>query len=79
MRRTFLRRSALCELEVANASAPVELRRGLVVLVGVVERAVVHRIDGQIAVVSPSITRCTLTTCAIEKMLFSRQGVRRIS
>lgn len=71
MRRTFLRRSALCELEVTNASAPVELRRGLVVLVGVVERAVVHRIDRQIAVVSPSIPRCTLTTCAVEKMLFA--------
>ena len=71
MRCAFLWRSALSKPEVADASAPIEAGRGLVVLVRVVERAVVHRINGEIAVITPAIGGACLATRAVEKMLFA--------
>src|SRR6188472_2989663 len=74
----LLRRGALSKPEVPDAGAPVEAGRGLVVLARVVERAVVHRIDGEIAVVAPAIGGGALTACAVEKMLLTRQRIQRI-
>ena len=71
MRRTFLRRSTLGKFEVADARAPVEAGRRRVVLVCVIERAIVHRIDREIAVIAPAIGRSTLAPGAIKKVLFS--------
>jgi hypothetical protein len=67
----FLWRSALSKPEVTDAGAPIEAGRGLVVLVRVVERAVVHRIDCEIAVIAPAVGGRALATGAIEKMLFA--------
>ena len=67
----FLLRGTLRELEIANASAPIELGCGLVVLVRVVERAVVYWINCEITVIAPSIPGSTLTAGAVEKMLFA--------
>ena len=75
MRCAFLRRSALSKPEVADAGAPIEAGRGLVVLVRVVEGAVVHRIDGEIAVIAPAIGGSALAAGAVKKMLLTRQGV----
>jgi hypothetical protein len=47
MRGAFLRRSALSKLEIIDACAPVEAGCRWIVLVRVIERAVVHRIDSQ--------------------------------
>jgi len=74
----LLRRSALSKPEVADAGAPIEAGRGLVVLARVVERAVVHRIDGEIAVVAPAIGGGALTARAVEKMLLTRQRIQWI-
>ena len=76
MRRTFLRRSTLGKFEVADARAPVEAGRRRVVLVCVIERAIVHRIDREIAVIAPAIGRSTLAPGAIKKVLFSRQRIQ---
>ena len=75
MRRTFLRRSTLGKFEVADARAPVEAGRRRVVLVCVIERAIVHRIDREIAVIAPAIGRSTLAPGAIKKVLFTCQNV----
>ena len=74
----FLRRSALSKLEVANAGAPIEAGRGQVVLVRVVETAVVHRIDREITVIAPAVRGRALAARAVEKMLFTRQGIQWI-
>ena len=71
MRRPFLRCGALGKLEVADACTPVKATSCLVVLVRVIEGAVVHRINGHIAVIAPAIGRACLATGAIEKMLFT--------
>ena len=78
MRCAFLRRSALGKPEVADAGAPIEAGRGLVVLVRVVERAVVHRIDCEITVIAPAIGGGALAAGAVEKMLLTRQGIQWI-
>ena len=78
MRCAFLRRSALSKLEVTDAGAPIEAGRGLVVLVRVIERAVVHRIDCEITVIAPAIGSSALAARAIEKMLLPRQGIQWI-
>ena len=75
MRRPLLRGGALREPEVANARAPVEAARRLVVLVRIIERAIVHRIDCDIAVIAPAIGRSTLAAGPVEKMLFARQNI----
>jgi len=67
----FLWRSALSKPEVADASAPIEAGRGLVVLVRVVEGAVVHLIDCEITIVAPAIGGSALAARAVEKMLFA--------
>ena len=69
MRRAFLRRSALGKFEVADAGAPIEAGCGLVVLVRVIERAIVHGIDCEIAVIAPAIRGSALAARAVEKML----------
>ena len=71
MRSALLRRCALGELEVADARAPVEAGRRQVVLICVVKSAVVHRIDRDIAVITPAIGSACLATGAIKKMLFA--------
>lgn len=78
MRRAFLWRSALGELEITDPSAPVKAGCRLVVLVCVIESAIVHRINRHIAIVTPAIRGSTLATGAIEEMLFARQGIRWI-
>ena len=78
MRSSLLWRSALSKPEVADAGAPIEAGRGLVVLIRVVERAVVHRIDCEIAVIAPAIGRSALATRAVKKMLLTRQRVQWI-
>ena len=75
MRRALLRRCALGESEIADARAPVEAGRRRVVLVCVVEGAVVHRIDCDIAVIAPAIGGGALAAGAVEKMLLARQGI----
>ena len=71
MRRTFLRRCTLGESEVANARPPVEAGRRRIVLVCVVERTIIHGIDGDIAVIAPAIGGASLATGPIKKMLFA--------
>ena len=78
MRSSLLRRSALSKPEVADAGAPIEAGRGLVVLVRVVERAVVYRINGEIAVIAPAIGSACLAARAVKKMLFTRQRIQWI-
>jgi len=70
MRGTLLWRGAPGKPEVADACTPVKATRRLVVLVGVVESAIVHRIDGDIAVVAPAIGGACLAPSAVKKMLF---------
>ena len=74
----FLRRSALGKPEVADAGAPIEAGRGLVILVCVIERAVVHWIDCEIAVIAPAVGGSALAARAVEKMLLTRQRIQRI-
>ena len=76
MRRALLRRCALGKPEIADARAPVEARRRWVVLVCVIEGAIVHRIDCEIAVIAPAIGRSTLAPGPVEEMLLPRQGVQ---
>ena len=76
MRRALLWRCALGEFEVADARAPVEAGRRRVVFVCVIESAIVHRIDCDIAVIAPAIGRSTLAAGPIEKMLLPRQGIQ---
>ncbi len=71
VRSPFLRRGALGEFEVADARTPVKAGSGRVVFVGVVEGAIVHRINGDIAVIAPAIGGAGLATGAIKKMLFT--------
>ena len=71
MRRAVLRRSTLGEPEVANLCPPVKAARGSVVLVGVIERAIVNWVYGDIAVIAPAIARGALAACAVKKMLFT--------
>src|SRR3954453_15202548 len=78
MRCAFLRRSALSKPEGANAGAPVEAGRSLVVLVCVVEGAVVHRIEGEITVIAPTVGSACLAPGSVEKMLLPRQAVQWI-
>jgi len=76
MARAVLRRCALDKPEVADTRAPVEAGRRGVVLVCVVERAIVHRIDRDIAVIAPAIGGGTLAAGPVEKMLLPRQGIQ---
>jgi hypothetical protein len=78
MRRAFLRRSALSKPEVADSGAPIEAGRGLVVLVREVERAIVHRIDGEITIIAPAIGSASLAAGAVKKMLLTRQRIQWI-
>jgi len=71
MRSAPLRRSALGEFEVADACTPAKAGSGRVVFVRVVERAVVHRVNRDIAVVSPAIGRARLATGSIKEVLFA--------
>src|SRR4051794_16939980 len=75
---SLLQRRALSKSEIPDAGAPIEAGRGLVVLIRVVERAVVHRIDGEIAVFAPAIGRGALAARPIEKMLLTRQRIQWI-
>ena len=72
----LLRRCALDKPEVADTRAPVEAGRRRVVLVCVVERAIVHRVDCEIAVIAPPIGGGTLAAGPVEKMLLPRQGIQ---
>ena len=65
------RRRALGKSEVADARAPIEAGRRRVVLVRVIEGAIVHRIDGEIAVIAPATRGSALATRAVEKMLLA--------
>ena len=76
MTRALLRRCTPGESEVADNGAPVEAGRSRIVLVCVVKRAIVHRIDSDIAVIAPAIGRGTLTAGSVEKMLLPRQGIQ---
>ena len=78
MRCAFLRRSALSKPEVPDAGAPVEAGRRLVVLVRVIERAVVDRIDCEITIIAPPVGSTALAACAVEKMLLTRQRIQWI-
>ena len=78
MRCAFLRSSALCKLEVADAGAPIEAGGRLVVLARVIERAVVHWIHCEIAVIAPPVGRSALAAGAVEKMLLTRQRIQWI-
>jgi hypothetical protein len=71
MRRALLGRSALGKLEVPDTRAPVKAGGGRVVLVRVIEGAIVHRIDCDIAVITPAIGSTGLASRSIEKMLFA--------
>jgi hypothetical protein len=66
-----LRRGALRKPEVPDLCPPVKAGRGGVVLVRVVEGAVVHRIDRDIAVIAPAIARAALAAGAVKEMLFA--------
>jgi hypothetical protein len=55
MRSTLLGRGAPGKPEVADARPPVKGGSSRVVLVGVVEGAIVHRINGDIGVIAPSV------------------------
>src|SRR4026207_2506291 len=74
----LLRRSALSKPEVADAGAPIEAGRGLVVLIRVIERAVVHRIHGEIAVIAPPVGSTALAALPIENMLLTRERIQWI-
>ena len=76
MPRARLQRCALGKPEIADARAPVEARRRWVVLVCIIEGAIVHRIDCEIAVIAPAIGRSTLAAGPVEKMLLTRQGIQ---
>jgi len=71
MRRAFLRRGTLGELEITDPGAPVKAGCRLVVLICVIKGAIVHRIDRYIAVIAPAIGGSTLAARAVEKMLFA--------
>ena len=71
MSRAFLRRCALSKLEVADTRAPVEAGGRRIILAGVVESTIIHRIDGDITVVAPAVGGSTLASGAIKKMLLS--------
>ena len=71
MRSALLRRSALGKPKIADARTPVEAGRRLIVFVRVVEGAVIHRINGDIAVIAPAIGGACLATGAVKKMLFT--------
>lgn len=76
MRCAILGRCTLNEPEVADTRAPVEAGRRRVVLVCVVKRAVIHRIDCDIAVIAPAIGSGTLAARPIEKMLLTGQRIQ---
>ena len=76
MRCAVLRRCALGEPEVADSRAPVEAGCGRIVFVCVIERAIVHWIDCDIAIITPAIGRGILAARAIKKMLLPRQGIQ---
>jgi hypothetical protein len=76
---SFWRWRALGEPEIADPGLPETHCRSLVILVRVVESAIVHRINGHVAVVAPTILGFLLTPGAVKKMLFTGQDVRRIS
>jgi len=59
------------EFETRDSRAPVENPASLQVFVCVIEGAVVHRINGHIAVIAPAIGGACLATGAVEKMLFT--------
>jgi len=71
MRCALLRRCALREPEVADARAPVEAGRRRVILVCVIKRAIVPRIDCEIAVITPPIRSACLAPTPVEKMLLA--------
>lgn len=71
MSSALLWRGASGKPEIANACPPVEAGRRRVVLVRVVEGAVVHRINGDIAVIAPAIGRACLAARPIKKVLFA--------
>ena len=71
MRSAFLRRSALGKPKIADARTPVEASCRRIVFVRIVEGAVVHRINGQIAVIAPAIGGPCLAASPIKKMLFT--------
>jgi len=75
VRSASLYREALGKLEVANTRAPVEAGRRVVVLVRVIEGALIHRINGQVAVVAPSAVCVSLAAGAVKKVLFTCQDV----
>ncbi len=63
--------AAGCQLETANAGAPVKRGRRGIVFVGVPERGVVHGIDRQRAVIAPAIAAAALAARAVKKMGFA--------
>src|SRR6266550_4083246 len=85
MPSSFLRLCALGESEVADPCLPVcaarrrRVARLCVVLVSIIERAVVHRINGHIAVIAPAeagfllgiAVAIHLAAGAVKKMLFT--------
>ena len=79
MRCAFLRGSTLSELEVTNPGTPVKAGCRLVVLVCVVERALVNRIEGHCAVVAPAVSTSHLDAGASLDLRLSAQGVKRVA
>lgn len=59
------------EFEIADARAPVETARRVVVLLGVPEGAVINRIHRHVAVIAPTVNGVDLGTRAVEEMSFT--------
>src|SRR6266403_77906 len=70
---SFLRRCALGEPKVADPCLPVVATRRCVVLGSIIESAIVHRINGHVAVIAPAIVwePDGLAASAVKKMLFT--------
>src|SRR5947207_7958678 len=72
-------RSRRLESETADAGAPVEGADVVVVLSRIVESAVIHRIDGEVAIIAPTVARLELGAGAIKEMGFTlTQRVYRV-
>ena len=71
MRSPFLWRGASGKTEVTDARSPVKTPGRRVVFVRIVECAIVHGINGDIAVIAPAIGSARLAASAVKKMLFT--------
>ena len=74
---SFLRRRALHESEIADPCLPVFAAGRCVVLVSIIKRAIVHRINGHVAIVTPPSG--FLAPVAVKQVSFTRQNIQWIS